>query len=135
MMPAPMMRTDPGGDCGMRIADCGMGTTDDGRPTTDGPVAFCRLSSSVCRPPSIPHSTLSRSPDAPAVGIGGVEEEAGFGGDVGAAGDGWDQLAVDHLELAVEDAADDAFLAPDLAGLQLAVGRQAGELGARAGAA
>ena len=36
---------------------------------------------------------------------------------------------------AFEDAADDAFLTPDFAGLQFAVGIEAGELGAGAGAA
>ena len=39
------------------------------------------------------------------------------------------------LRRALEDAADDALLPPDLALGELAVGDQAGELGARAGAA
>src|SRR5262249_23610372 len=59
----------------------------------------------------------------------------GFGGDVGAAGNRRDQLAVDHRDLAVEDAADDALLAPGFARLELPVGHQAGELGAGPGAA
>ena len=43
--------------------------------------------------------------------------------------------AVHNRDRAFEDAADDALLPPDLARAQLAVGGQAGQLGAGAGAA
>ena len=68
-------------------------------------------------------------------GVGGVEDEGGFGCDVGGAGYGGNDSVFRGGEAAFEDAADDAFLTPDLAGGEFAVGGEAGELGAGAGAA
>src|ERR1019366_8836522 len=58
-----------------------------------------------------------------------------LGVDVGGARDFRVELAVDDGDAAVEGGAGDAFLAPDLAGFQLAIGVEAGQFRAGAGAA
>src|ERR1043166_1317476 len=55
-----------------------------------------------------------------------VEEEFRLRGDEGGAGDARVDLTVHDFHRALEDAADDALLTPDRAGLQFAVGDQAG---------
>ena len=64
-----------------------------------------------------------------------VEDQVGLRVHVRRAGDLGIELAIHHGDRAFEDAADDALLAPDLARLQFAIGVQAGQLGAGAGAA
>ena len=65
----------------------------------------------------------------------GVDDQGGLGADVGRAPDpGQDAVAID-AHRALENAADQAFLPPDLARGKLAIVHQAGELGACAGAA
>ncbi len=67
--------------------------------------------------------------------IVGIDEESGFRGDVGATGDTGDQGLVMETVSALEDAAEDAALAPGSAGGELTVGVEAGKFGAGAGAA
>src|SRR5262245_36867890 len=64
-----------------------------------------------------------------------VEDQRRLGVDVSAAGNARDDPAAVDAHRALEDAADDALLPPEPAFLQLAVGEEAGELGAGAGAA
>jgi hypothetical protein len=80
---------------------------------------------------------LLSGPDAELEGVGGIEDEGGFGGDVGGAGDGgsYGVFFFGGGVAGFEDAADDAFLTPDFAGGEFAVCGEAGELGAGAGAA
>ena len=73
--------------------------------------------------------------DAVSEGVAGVDEQFALGHDPGFAADGGDDLAVLDGYLAFEEAADDAFLAPDAAFGQGTIGIEAGELGAGAGAA
>src|SRR5437879_4859412 len=80
----------------------------------------------------IPHPYLG---DAHAERVGRVEQQRRLGGDVCRPLDARDDPAVDDAERALEDAADDALLPPDVALAQLAVGEEAGELGAGPGAA
>nr|GEU28650.1 HTH-type transcriptional regulator PtxR, putative [Tanacetum cinerariifolium] len=75
------------------------------------------------------------SPDAPDERIGGVEDQLRLGVHPGLAADAGNERAVTVAVRAFEHAADHAFLAPQRAFGQLAVGRQAGQLGAGAGAA
>ncbi len=64
-----------------------------------------------------------------------IENEVGFGVHIRVAGDLGIELAVDQRHSAFEDGTDDALLPPHLAGLQFAIGVEAGQLGAGAGAA
>jgi hypothetical protein len=83
------------------------------------------------------------SADPAAQGVGGIEDQRRLGRHERAPPDHRDHrraLAVlgavrDRLDRPLEDAAEDAFLPPGLAGPELAVGVKAGELRARAGAA
>src|SRR4051794_24512144 len=74
-------------------------------------------------------------PDAHGERVLGVEEERGLGVDVGRAADARMDPAVNDPRRSLEDAADDALLPPDLARGERAVGHQAGDLRAGAGAA
>lgn len=67
--------------------------------------------------------------------ISRVEYEGRFCGDEGLAGDGGDDAIVGGFVGAFEDAAEDAFLAPGLAGGEFLIGCEAGEFGTGAGAA
>lgn len=67
--------------------------------------------------------------------IAGVEEEGGFGVDEGGAGNAGKDDAVAWGVSGLEEAADEAFLEPDLAGGEFAIGGEAGEFGAGASAA
>src|SRR5438045_3553197 len=73
--------------------------------------------------------------DTPDERIGGIEQQRRLAGDVRRAGDGRDDLVALLPVFAAENAADDALLHPLVAGRQLAVGREARELGAGARAA
>src|SRR5476651_2157986 len=68
-----------------------------------------------------------------------IQQQGGFGADVGAAANGGDDVAVlcvgFPLVAGLEFTADHASLPPDFAGLQFAVSRQARQFGAGAGAA
>jgi len=84
------------------------------------------------------HLALEAIADAPTEGIAFVEEQGGFGVDEGGAGDGWSNFtrsAVEPAKTACESAAENAFLNPRFVFCEFFVGREAGELCARAGAA
>src|SRR5262245_8403309 len=71
----------------------------------------------------------------PAPGIARIQDQGRLAGDERATFNRWNHLALDDLHRTLEDAADDALLAPGVPGLEFAVGDQAGEFGARARAA
>src|SRR5262245_46284972 len=73
--------------------------------------------------------------DSRAKRIAWIEEQRRLGVNICRAGDAGNDLAADALDRSFEDAADDALLPPDLPFAQLAVRKEAGELGARARAA
>src|SRR5690606_28573379 len=74
--------------------------------------------------------------DAPLKGIIVLENQGGFAADAGASAQGRDDLAVlTRFVAGLELAANDTGLAPDLSRRELAVGGQAGQFGAGAGAA
>ena len=77
----------------------------------------------------------SSSPNAHAEWIARVEDQVRVRVDERRALDARVDLPVAYLNTAFKHAADDAFLSPHLAFAQLAVGIQAGQLGAGAGAA
>src|SRR5699024_4261992 len=91
--------------------------------------------------PMMPPPTMMRSKQdmlcrySPGKRIFVLHDEGAACGDVGVAGDHREHTAPGGLATALEDAADDAFLFPHGAGAKLAVGNQAGQLGAGAGAA
>ena len=74
-------------------------------------------------------------PDPHREGIGRVDDQRRLGVDVGRAADLGSDPTLDDPCRAFEQAADDALLPPDLSLGELAVGDQAGKLGAGAGAA
>src|SRR3954469_24766741 len=80
-----------------------------------------------CHPSARAHAVAER--------VGGVEDQRGVGGDVGAAANRGDQRVAAAAGRAFEDPAEDALLPPRLALGELAVCVEAGELGAGAGAA
>src|SRR4051794_4189351 len=65
----------------------------------------------------------------------GVEDQGGVGRHERRAGDPRDELVALHADRPLEHTADDALLPPDVAGPQLPIGVQAGELGAGPGPA
>jgi len=73
--------------------------------------------------------------DAQAEWVGRVKEQLSFGCDVGRSGNGWNQACAFQRDGAGEDGAEDTFLTPECPKLELAVGDEAGEFGAGAGAA
>src|SRR5436190_18401796 len=78
------------------------------------------------------------SGNAPAERVALVDQQRSFGGDIGGAGDRRGNPAsgpVDPLVRRAKPAADDALLHPARAFGELAVRGEAGELGARSGAA
>src|SRR5438093_11159899 len=76
------------------------------------------------------------SRDSPAERIGRIEQQRRLAADMRAAGDGRQHFAIAAPAVrGLEHAADHALLPPHGAGRELAVGRQAGQLGAGAGAA
>src|SRR5262245_8679262 len=90
------------------------------------------------RPMTPPPTIRILLTDPPAERIALVEHQRRLGRDVRAARDARRNLAggtVEPIVRGLEAAADDAFLHPRLARRELAVGREAGELRARAGAA
>src|SRR5690242_14958118 len=64
-----------------------------------------------------------------------IEDQVGFRRDMGRAGDGWIDSPILHAYRALEHAAYDAFLPPDLPHIEFAIRIQAGHFGAGAGAA
>src|SRR5699024_5254443 len=91
--------------------------------------------------PMMPPPTMMRSKQdmlrrySPGERVFVLHDEGAARGDVGVAGDNREHAAPGGSATAFEDAAEDAFLLPHCAGVQLAVGHQAGQLGAGAGAA
>src|SRR5450755_1392560 len=73
--------------------------------------------------------------DSVAEWVAGVEQKFGFCVDVGVTGNFRVELAIHHGDCSFEYATSDAFLTPDLAGLQFPVGVETGQFGAGAGAA
>ena len=73
--------------------------------------------------------------DAPAKGITGIENKGRLRRDKRLAGDGWQEVSISQNDAPFEDAPDHTFLTPDLARSQETFGKQAGQLGAGAGAA
>ena len=63
---------------------------------------------------------------APAERVLWIEDESRVGSDEGRARDTGDQVSIPQMQAAFEDAADDAFLAPDLTGSKNAFGMKAG---------
>ena len=73
----------------------------------------------MCRP-------VASGADAHTEGVGGVKDQCGFGIDVCSAGNVRDDLIVIPLAPGLEDAADNALLAPGFAGINDAICHQAG---------
>src|ERR1700734_1118894 len=78
---------------------------------------------------------MSWSANAPTEGVAGIENELRLRSDESASRDAGQQLSLAEREACFEDTTDHAFLAPSLAGCEKAIGIQAGQLGAGAGAA
>ncbi len=83
----------------------------------------------------LPVALIAVRANAVAEGVALVEDQIGLGVDVRFARDFGVELVAFDEPRSLEDAADDALLAPDLARLEFAVGVEARELGAGAGAA
>src|ERR1700733_10255417 len=73
--------------------------------------------------------------DPHAKGVCRVEEQRRLGADIGRAPDARNQGFADLIHRSLEDAAEDAFLSPSLTFLKQAIGEEACELRAGAGAA
>src|SRR3954453_15646983 len=73
--------------------------------------------------------------DAHHEGVGGIEDQRSFGVDVGRAPDPGIDPSFADLDRAFKQASHDALLPPGFPFAELALGDQAGELGARAGPA
>ena len=68
---------------------------------------------------------------SPAAGISRTQDQACLAGDERAPSDSGDDLAPDDIDRALKNAPSDAFLFPDFARLEFAIGKKAGQLGAR----
>src|ERR1035438_9545121 len=73
--------------------------------------------------------------DSVAERVAAIEQKFGFRDDVGVPGNLRADFAIHHGDCSFEHAAGDAFLTPDLAGLQFAVGVETGQFGAGPGTA